>query len=82
MAVVAAVTHFDNRPGESRMNKLTPVLAVAAAVLFTSGTSVAFAQGASTTTASSYSPPVTEHKKKPKKPRTKKMPSASTPAVQ
>ena len=49
------------------MKKLTPVVAVAAAVLFTSGGSVAFAQTASSV--SSYSPPVTEHKKKPKKPK-------------
>ncbi|KLU22913.1 hypothetical protein [Caballeronia mineralivorans] len=67
------------------MIKLTPVLAVAAAVLFTSGSPAAFAQdtakpgtGASSSTASSYSPPVTEHKKKPRKPRAKK--GASMPA--
>jgi hypothetical protein len=61
------------------MIKLTPVLAVAAAVLFMSGSPAAFAQGnaakpgtgASSSTASSYSPPVTEHKKKPRKPKTK-----------
>jgi len=67
------------------MIKLTPALAVAAAVLFTSGSPAAFAQdtakpgtGASSSTASSYSPPVTEHKKKPRKPRAKK--GASMPA--
>jgi hypothetical protein len=67
------------------MIKLTPVLAVAVAVLFTSGSPAAFAQGnakpgtgASSSTASSYSPPIAEHKKKPRKPRAKK--SASTPA--
>jgi hypothetical protein len=57
------------------MIKLTPVLAVAVAVLFTSGSPAAFAQpakpgtGASSTTASSYSPPIEEHKKKPRKPK-------------
>lgn len=57
------------------MKKLTPVLVVAAAVLFASGSPAAFAQsakpgtGASSSTASSYSPPISEHKKKPKKPR-------------
>ncbi|SAL14564.1 hypothetical protein AWB67_01644 [Caballeronia terrestris] len=56
------------------MKKLTPVVAVAAAVLFTSGSSVAFAQTASAV--SSYSPPMTEHKKKPKKPKAKKGASA------
>jgi hypothetical protein len=61
------------------MIKLTPVLAVAVAVLFTSGSPAAFAQGgASSSTASSYSPPVGEHKKKPRKPRAKK--GASMPA--
>jgi hypothetical protein len=67
------------------MNKLTPVLAVAIAVLFTSGSPAAFAQGnakpgtgASSSTASSYSPPIQEHKKKPRKPRAKK--GASAPA--
>ncbi|MDR5778252.1 hypothetical protein QCE63_02265 [Caballeronia sp. LZ065] len=51
------------------MKKLTSAatLAIAAAVLAWSP--VAFAQPASSTTASSYSPPQTEHKKKPKKPR-------------
>ncbi|SAL20719.1 hypothetical protein [Caballeronia telluris] len=58
------------------MKKLTPVLAVAAAILFTSG-SAAFAQPASSV--SSYSPPITEHKKKPKKPKAKK--GASAPAA-
>lgn len=57
------------------MKKLTPVVAVAAAVLFTSGGSVAFAQTASSV--SSYSPPMTEHKKKPKKPKK----GASAPAA-
>ena len=62
------------------MIKLTPVLAVAVAVLFTSGSPAAFAQGgASSSTASSYSPPVVEHKKKPRKPRAKK--GASAPAA-
>jgi hypothetical protein len=67
------------------MIKLTPVLAVAVTVLFTSGSPAAFAQGdakpgtgASSSTASSYSPPITEHKKKPRKPRAKK--GASMPA--
>jgi hypothetical protein len=67
------------------MIKLTPVLAVAAAVLFTSGSAAAFAQdnakpgtGASSSTASSYSPPIAEHKKKPRKPHAKK--GASMPA--
>ena len=67
------------------MIKLTSVLAVAVAVLFTSGSPAAFAQdnakpgtGASSSTASSYSPPMTEHKKKPRKPRAKK--GASMPA--
>lgn len=62
------------------MIKLTPVLAVAVAVLFTSGSPAAFAQGdapkpgmgASSSTASSYSPPIVEHKKKPRKPKMKK----------
>jgi hypothetical protein len=67
------------------MIKLTPVLAVAVAVLFTSGSPAAFAQGnakpgtgASSSTASSYSPPIAEHKKKPRKPHAKK--GASMPA--
>jgi hypothetical protein len=67
------------------MIKLTPVLAVAVAVLFTSGSTAAFAQGnakpgtgASSSTASSYSPPIQEHKKKPRKPHAKK--GASAPA--
>ncbi len=66
------------------MIKLTPVLAVAVAVVFTSGSPAAVAQGfaqtgasASSSTASSYSPPVTEHKKKPKKPKK----GASAPAA-
>jgi hypothetical protein len=62
------------------MIKLTPVVAVAVAVLFTSGSPAAFAQGdapkpgtgASSSTASSYSPPIVEHKKKPRKPHAKK----------
>jgi hypothetical protein len=62
------------------MIKLTPVLAVAVAVLCTSLSPAAFAQGnvpkpgagASSSTASSYSPPVSEHKKKPRKPKMKK----------
>ncbi|OTP65793.1 hypothetical protein [Caballeronia sordidicola] len=60
------------------MIKLTPVLAFAVAVLCTSLSPAAFAQapkpgtGASSSTASSYSPPVTEHKKKPRKPKMKK----------
>ena len=65
------------------MIKLTPVLAVA--VLFMSGSPAAFAQGdakpamgASSGTVSSYSPPITEHKKKPRKPRAMK--GASMPA--
>lgn len=55
------------------MIKLTPVLAVAVAVLITSASPAAFAQtakpgtGASTSSASTYSPPMSEHKKRPKK---------------
>lgn len=56
------------------MIKLTPVLAVAVAVLISSASPAAFAQtmakpgtGASMSAATTYSPPVEEHKKKPKK---------------
>jgi hypothetical protein len=72
------------------MNKLTPALAVAAAVLFASASPAAFAQtnlpkpgtGASESSASSYSPPIDEHKKRPKKPKKSKKTegAASTPA--
>jgi hypothetical protein len=65
------------------MKKLTPVLVVAAAVLFASGSPAVLAQGtkpgtgASSSTASSYSPPISEHKKKPKKPRKAKKPATA-----
>jgi hypothetical protein len=57
------------------MNKLTPFLALAAVTMFVMAAPVALAQavkpdsGASSITESSYSPPLTSHKKKPRKPR-------------
>lgn len=73
---------------ESNMIKLTPVNAVAVAVLsvlVASASPAVFAQtmakpgtGASVSAATSYSPPVEEHKKKPKK--AKKMSGMAMPA--